>query len=93
MFIHMSLHYPSPGKEEFVVDAMRRFNEAMEGKPGLQRCHNLRDERTGKLIRIAIWNSREEWEAANPDSEEAVKDDPLYEWEEVPPKVYHLEEV
>ncbi len=93
MFIHMSLHYPSPGKEQHVIDALHRFRNAMKDKPGLQHCHTMRDATTGKLIRIAIWNSREEWDRARPELQEMIKNYPLHEWEEVPPKVYHLEEV
>lgn len=93
MFVHMSIHYPIPGKQDLILDAMRRYCEAMKGKPGLQSGHALRDRKTGKLIGLAIWDTREDWAAAKPAMDEAVKNDPFHEWEDVPPKVYHLEEV
>jgi len=93
MFVHMSIHYPIPGKEKLVIESMYRYGAAMKDKPGFQRGHALRDIRTGKLIGLAIWDSKEEWEAARPAMAEAVRNDPFHEWEDVPPKVYHLEEV
>ena len=93
MFIHMSLHYPIHGKETFIIESMKRYGAAMEGNPGHREAHILRDTKTGKLIGMAIWDTKEQWEAAYPTLEQAVRDDPFHEWEEMPPKVYHLEEV
>jgi len=93
MFVHMSIHYPNPGQDDFIIKSMHRYAAAMKGKPGHQRVHVLRDTTTGKLIGMAFWNSKEEWQAARLAMEEAIKNDPLHEWEDVPPKVYHLVEV
>ncbi len=93
MFVHMSIHYPIPGKEDLILDSMRRYCEAMKDKPGLQRAHALRDVRTGKLVGLAIWDSKDNWSAAKPAMDESIKNDPFHEWEDVPPKVYHLEEM
>jgi heme-degrading monooxygenase HmoA len=93
MFVHMSIHYPKPHTRDLVLDSMRRYGAAMKGKPGFRTASALRDERTGKLIGMAFWDSKEHWIAAKPAMDEAVKDDPFHEWEDVPPKVYHLHEV
>ncbi|MFX1587871.1 MAG: hypothetical protein ACFFC1_06935 [Promethearchaeota archaeon] len=86
----MSIHYPKPEKEQLLIDSMHRFGKAMEGKKGLIAAHTTKDEDTGRLIGLAIWNSKENWFAARTAMIEAVKDDPFEEWEEKPPEVYHL---
>lgn len=93
MFVHMSVHKPRVGKEALLIDSMHRFGKAMEGRPGLQRAHVLKDQRTGHLIGLAIWDNQESWQASRPAMEEAVKNDDFESWEEEPPAVYQLEAV
>ena len=93
MFVHLTIHRPRTGKEQLVIDSMHRFGEAMTGLPGLQQVYELRDQKTGALIALSIWDGEEDWRAARPTMLEAVKGDNLDEWEERPPEVYHLEVV
>jgi heme-degrading monooxygenase HmoA len=93
MFVHMSIHHPRPGKEELLIDSMHRFGEAMKNRPGLQQAQTLKDQKTGHLIGLAIWDTKEAWLKARPAMLEAVKDDDFESWEEEPPVVYHLEVV
>jgi len=93
MFVHMTLHYPLRGKEERIVDAMKRYAAVMDGKPGGREAHLFRDTGTGKIIGLYLWDTREQWETVLPEMENAIKDDPFHEWEDMPPKVYHLEEL
>ena len=60
MFVHMSIHYPKLKKEQLLIDSMHRFGKAMEGKEGLIAAHTTKDEDTGRLIGLAIWNSKEQ---------------------------------
>ena len=89
----MSIHYPKPGKEKFLIESMHRFGKAMEGKNGLIMAHTTKEEDTNRLIGLAIWDSKESWLAARPEMIEAVKDDPFEEWELKPPEVYHSTEI
>jgi hypothetical protein len=93
MFVHLAIHRPKPGKEKFLIDSMHRFGTAMLREPGLQQVHTLMDQRTGVLIGLAIWDSKEEWETARPRVQDAIKDDPFSEWEDHPPEVFQLEPV
>jgi len=93
MFVHMSIHYPKPGMQDLILDSMRRYGAAMKDKQGFQRSYALRDLKTGRLVGLAMWDSFEEWSAAKPAMDAAVRNDPFHEWEDVPPKVYHLEDV
>jgi len=93
VFVHMSIHYPRESQEDLLVDSMHRFGAAIKGHPGLQRVHTLREQRTGRLVGVAIWDSKEAWFAARPAMLAAVENDDFDTWEERPPDVYHLEEV
>ena len=92
MFVHMSIHFPKKEYEQEMIDSMHRFGEAMKSQKGLQRVHTLKDEKTGQLIGLAIWDSKEQWTAAHPAMYEAVKGDDFELWEQKPPAVYHLSE-
>ena len=93
MFVHMAIHRPKPGKEKFLIESMHRFGAAMQGSDGLNQVHALQDESTGALIGLAIWDSKEHWQAAYLKMLEAVKDDTFEEWEDNSPEVFHLDEV
>jgi len=86
----MSIHYPKPDKEQFLIDSMHRFGKAMEGKKGLIMAHTTKDEDTGKLVGLAVWESKEEWLAARPAMINAVKDDSFEELELKEPDIFHL---
>ncbi|MEJ2293529.1 MAG: hypothetical protein P8Y23_02030 [Candidatus Lokiarchaeota archaeon] len=90
MFIHMSIHYPKPNKEHYLIDSMHRFGKAMKGKKGLIIASTTKDEDTGNLVGIAIWESKENWLVARPAMIDAVKDDSFEEWESKEPDVFHL---
>ena len=87
MFVHMSIHHPKPEKEKFLIDSMHRFGKAMEGSKGYIMAHTTKDEDTGRLVGLAIWESKEDWVAARTKMIVAVKDDPFEDWEEKPPEV------
>jgi len=94
MLIHIAIHRrPKPGKEQFLIDSMHRFGVAMQGQPGLQQVHALKDRRTGALVGLAIWDSEEALMAARPVMAEAIKDDDFEEWEDEPPEVFVLDAV
>jgi heme-degrading monooxygenase HmoA len=93
MFVHLSVHRPKPGKEKHLIDSMHRFGTAMLREPGLQQVHTLMDQKTGALIALALWDSKEEWESARPKMQDAIKNDRSSDWEDNPPEVFYLEPV
>jgi len=94
MLIHIAIHHhPKPGQEQFLIDSMHRFGAAMQGQPGLQQVHTLKDRKTGALVGLAIWDSEEALMAARPVMAEAVKDDNFEEWEDQSPEVFVLDAV
>jgi len=92
MYVHMSIHYPREGKEGELVESMHRFGEAMKHQPGLRQAHTLKDDSSNRLIGLAIWDSKEQWEAARPAMKAAVEGDDFEAWETRPAQVFHLHE-
>jgi quinol monooxygenase YgiN len=92
VFVHLAIHNPRPGKAEAMLESMNRFGEAMKAGDGLVLHGALRDERSNRLVGLAIWESREAWEAAIGPAREAVGDLDLDELLEELPDVFLLSE-
>jgi heme-degrading monooxygenase HmoA len=93
MFVHLSLHEARYGRGGELVASMHRFARAGAGSRGLRQVLTLKDERTGTLVGLAIWESREAWERGVAAMRAAVEDDPFDDWEQHDPDVYTLAEV
>jgi heme-degrading monooxygenase HmoA len=92
VIVHLAIHTPKPDHVDDLVASMHRFAAAAAGQPGLREVQTLRDESGEKLVGLAIWDSREEFEAGVRSMRGAVEDDPFEEWEDDDPEVYLLEE-
>ncbi len=92
MYIRMGIHRPKPGKADLLLDSMRRFKAAQTGLPGLINVFALADEKKERLVGIAIWESKKQFERSIDRAREAIKDDPFEEWEDEPPEMFELEE-
>jgi len=93
MFAHLSIHYPKPEYERDLIDSMHRFGAAVRGAPGLRHAFTLEDKRTGRLVGLTVWDSREQWDAAVERSRAAVQDDDFGLWEDREPEGFTLDEV
>lgn len=93
MIVHMSIHTVRPEHEADLIASMHRFGVAAEGSPGLLSQQVLKDERSGKLIGMMRWESREAWEAGVETSRAVVENDPFDVWEVEEPVSFLLGEV
>src|SRR3989442_16044203 len=82
MYVSLSIHKPKPGQEEALIESMHRYGAAGAGQPGFIAAHTMRDAEEGVLVGLAMWESRETWEAGGAPMREAVKDDAFDEWGE-----------
>ena len=89
-FIHLAVHHPRAEHAADLLASMRRVDAAAEGAPGLVQIDAWRDERTGRLIGLALWESPEAWAASVERIFAVVADDPFDEWCDQPPDVFHL---
>jgi len=93
MFVHLSIHYPKPEHERDLIDSMHRFGAAVQGAPGLRHAFTLKDEATGRLVGLMVWDSRERRDAVIERSRAAVEHDDFDLWEEREPEGFALDEV
>jgi heme-degrading monooxygenase HmoA len=93
MLVHLSIHFPKPGKEDALIASMHRFGAAAEGAAGFIDATVLRDRRGGRLIGMARWRDEASWRAGVEAMRGAVASDPFDEWEDAEPDVFLLDEV
>jgi quinol monooxygenase YgiN len=92
MFTHIAIHHPKPEHRDDVLASMQRAGAASDGAKGLLQMGPWQEIDGGRLVGLAIWESREAFLAAAPDIFAAVSDDPFDEWEAEPVVSLHLEE-
>jgi hypothetical protein len=83
VFILMSIHHPKPEYEAALIDSMHRYGNAIRGQGGLISIHTLKDDLSNRLVGLAIFQSKADFERLAPIARVAVKDDPFDVWEEV----------
>ncbi len=68
MFVTLGIfRHVARGKEREFLTAHKALSERGKGLPGFRERHILRDEGSGALVALAIWDSQEAFEAAGPD--------------------------
>ena len=93
MIVHLAIHTPKPEGVEPLIASMQRFAAAGRKQTGLQEVHTMREAESGKLLGLAIWESKEAFERGVVAMRAAVGGDPFLEWEEGQPEVYLFEDV
>jgi heme-degrading monooxygenase HmoA len=93
MFVHLSVHEAKAQYEPDLIGSMHRFGAAAAGAPGLLHTATLKDERSGRLVGLMVWSSREAWQAGIERSRAVVEHDDFEPWEEHEPEVFLLDEV
>jgi hypothetical protein len=89
LFVNISVHRVKPDQESLMIDSMRRYGAAARSAGGVREIHTLKDERSGALLGLAIWESKEAYEAAGPALMEAVEGDDFDAWHEEQGQSYH----
>ena len=93
MLVHIAIHTPKPERIDDLIASMKRFAAAGRSQAGLREVHTMRDAESGKLLGLAIWESREAFDEGVHAMRTAVENDPFLEWEDVSPDVYLFEDV
>lgn len=93
MIVHLAIHTPKPEGVEPLIASMQLFAAAGRKQPGLRAVHTMRDTDSGRLLGLAIWESREAFDQGVVAMRAAVEDDPFPDWEDGPPEVYVFEDV
>jgi heme-degrading monooxygenase HmoA len=90
MFIHLAVHHPKPEYADDLLVSMRRVEKAAEGAPGLIQIGAWRDQSSGRIVGLAVWESQGAFEASAQRIFQVVKDEPFDLWLERPIDVFHL---
>jgi heme-degrading monooxygenase HmoA len=61
MFCRVVLHEKTPGSVS--SEAAKGFREWIKGQPGFVGGYHAQDSRTGKMVSITVWDSKESWAA------------------------------
>ena len=93
MIVHLAIHTPKADGVEPLIASMQLFAAAGRKQPGLQEVHTMRDAESGKLLGLAIWESKEAFDRGVLAMRAAVEGDPVLDWEEGLPEVYVFEDV
>jgi quinol monooxygenase YgiN len=91
MFTHLAIHHPHPEHREALRASMRRVDAAARASAGLIRIDDWAEIDGDRLVGIAIWESREAYEAAAQTIFAAVAGDPFDVWWASPPETIYLE--
>jgi quinol monooxygenase YgiN len=59
MYVNLSVMRPNPGQDTATADSMQRFAAAARGQPGCVVCATFRDEQSGELHGLAVWESEQ----------------------------------
>jgi heme-degrading monooxygenase HmoA len=80
VYVSMSIMTPSEGYEQEAIGSMKRFGDAARQQPGLTFVSTLKDEASGNLVGIAVWESEEAAQAASATIRAVVANDDLGTW-------------
>lgn len=80
MYVNISIMKANDGYEQETIDSMHRFGEAAKTQPGLKLVTTLRDDASGDLFGLAIWETAEAARAASPTLIAAVERDDFDTW-------------
>ena len=72
MYVIMGVHHPKPGMEKALLEVQERFGKARQGHKGLISAFIWKDDTTGVLIGITLWDTKEDYDAARPDMDKAL---------------------
>jgi len=90
VFVHLAVHRPKPEYAADLLASMHRVDQAAQGSPGLIQISAWQDQRSGRLVGLALWESEEAFRASAERIFQAAADDPFDQWCEQPPDVFHL---
>jgi Antibiotic biosynthesis monooxygenase len=59
MYVNLSVMTPNPGHDAATADSMQRFAAAARAQPGCVLCATFRDQESGKLYGLGVWESEQ----------------------------------
>ncbi len=89
MYVTIAVHHPKGPKEESeLLEAMKRFGEAQRRNKGSIIVTAGKDESNGFIFAVAIWDTKENFVAAQGDMRKVLEGVNFDELEDIPRKLY-----
>jgi hypothetical protein len=73
MYVIMGIHHPKPGMERALQQTLEKFGNAERGHKGLITAFVWKDDNTSVLSGLTFWDTKEDYDAARPDMDNALK--------------------
>jgi hypothetical protein len=73
MYVIMGVHHPKPGMEKSLLEVQEKFGKAQQGHKGVISAFIWKDDATGVVIGITLWDTKEDYDAARPDMDRAIQ--------------------
>jgi hypothetical protein len=87
-YIFMAVHYPMPGRGDYVYRRMLAMASGASGAQGLLEIGPWREYDGDRVVGFSRWESRQAFEAAMPGS--GVPNDVIHDGERRPREYFHL---
>lgn len=88
MYFTLAIHYPKPGCEAAILDAMRTLQTEAAGRPGLISIGAYVDDDGDRIFATSLWEDQSSGLAAWGELVPTLADVPLDEWERQPREVF-----
>jgi hypothetical protein len=72
MYVITGVHHPKPGMEKELLETLERFGDAERGHRGPITAFVWKDDTTGVLLGVTLWDTKEDYDAARPDMDKAL---------------------
>ena len=72
MYVVMGVHHPKAGMEKSLLEVQEKFGVAARGHQGLISSFIWKDDQTGVIIGITLWDTKDDYDATRPDLDKAL---------------------
>ena len=73
MYVVMGVHHPKAGMEKALLEVQEKFGVAQRGHPGLISAFIWKDDQTGTIVGITLWDTQADYDATRPDLDKALQ--------------------
>lgn len=89
MYVTIAIHHPKgPNEEAKLLEAMKKFGQAQRKNKGSIIVTAGKDESSGFIFAVAIWDTKENFLSARADMGKALEGVNFEELEDIPHKLY-----
>ena len=73
MYVVMGVHHPKAGMEKPLLELQEKFGVTQRGHHGLISAFIWKDDQTGVIIGITLWDTKDDYDAARLDLDKALQ--------------------